>query len=531
MEIEDEVCRGLILRITPTQAKSFSVIYKVPGEGGVSRNVYWQVNPPLRDLTKKAGREDIKSVNLFHVDIDPRAGEDLEAERVRCLALFNERLPPSVPPPTVVVFSGGGYQAFWKLETPILIDGDLSRAEDAKRYNQTLETAFGGDNCHNIDRIMRLPGTVNLPDERKRKKNRTAALATLVDFFPDRVYPLSMFTAAVQQPASSGPSGKRALVVPPTSVKRLADISELDRWGVPDRVKVICVQGKHPDEPKEGDNSRSVNVFDAVCQMVRYDVPDDVIFSVLTDPEFRISESILDKGNNAARYALRQIERANLAAIDPVLFEMNQRHASLSLGGKFRVMTLKPDLMYPTQTVAEFSTKQDFCNLVDHPRIETKNAKGGSVKTGRGQYFLNQEKHERFDGVDFLPGGPKVIEVEDSSGKVHRNVNMFAGLTAEPKEGDCKLYLDHIRENICDGNEEVSNYVLNLMASHVQHPDDPQRVSLSMRGAHGTGKGVFATEYGKLFGRHFFHITNPVHLTGKFNAHSAEASSSLLTRH
>jgi hypothetical protein len=62
-----------------------------------------------------------------------------------------------------------------------------------------------------------------------------------------------------------------------------------------------------------------VNVFDAVCQMVRYDVPDDVIFSVLTDPEFRISESILDKGNNAARYALRQIERANLAAIDTLM--------------------------------------------------------------------------------------------------------------------------------------------------------------------------------------------------------------------
>jgi hypothetical protein len=38
MEIEDEVCRGLILRITPRQAKSFSVIYKVPGEGGVSAN-------------------------------------------------------------------------------------------------------------------------------------------------------------------------------------------------------------------------------------------------------------------------------------------------------------------------------------------------------------------------------------------------------------------------------------------------------------------------------------------------------------
>jgi integrase len=61
MEIEDEVCRGLILRITPRQAKSFSVIYKVPGEGGVSAHGRLLVSkqhrvtlgrtPPLR-LTK-----------------------------------------------------------------------------------------------------------------------------------------------------------------------------------------------------------------------------------------------------------------------------------------------------------------------------------------------------------------------------------------------------------------------------------------------------------------------------------------------
>jgi hypothetical protein len=36
MEITDELCPGLILRITPNGAKSFSVIYKVPGEGGVT---------------------------------------------------------------------------------------------------------------------------------------------------------------------------------------------------------------------------------------------------------------------------------------------------------------------------------------------------------------------------------------------------------------------------------------------------------------------------------------------------------------
>jgi integrase len=36
MEIEDEACPGLLLRVTPRNVKSFSVIYRVMGEGGTS---------------------------------------------------------------------------------------------------------------------------------------------------------------------------------------------------------------------------------------------------------------------------------------------------------------------------------------------------------------------------------------------------------------------------------------------------------------------------------------------------------------
>ena len=36
MEIEDEACPGLLLRVTPRNVKSFSVIYRVLGEGGTS---------------------------------------------------------------------------------------------------------------------------------------------------------------------------------------------------------------------------------------------------------------------------------------------------------------------------------------------------------------------------------------------------------------------------------------------------------------------------------------------------------------
>ena len=60
------------------------------GQHNGSSNVYFHVNSPLHDLNKKAEREDIRSVDWLHVDIDPRAGEDLEEERRRALSLPTE---------------------------------------------------------------------------------------------------------------------------------------------------------------------------------------------------------------------------------------------------------------------------------------------------------------------------------------------------------------------------------------------------------------------------------------------------------
>jgi hypothetical protein len=61
-----------------------------------NHNLYWSTNPPMRDLSKKAEREDIKEVAYLHVDIDPHAGEDVEAEGARILALFNGKLPEAL---------------------------------------------------------------------------------------------------------------------------------------------------------------------------------------------------------------------------------------------------------------------------------------------------------------------------------------------------------------------------------------------------------------------------------------------------
>ena len=127
------------------------------------RNLYYGLNPTIGPLNKKAERADIKSVDWLHVDIDARAGEPLDDEIKRILKQATKNLPPGVVEPSGIVFTGGGYQLIWRLEEPIPIDGDLAKAEDAKLYNVQLENRFGADRCHNIDRILRLPGTLN-PD-------------------------------------------------------------------------------------------------------------------------------------------------------------------------------------------------------------------------------------------------------------------------------------------------------------------------------------------------------------------------------
>jgi phage/plasmid-associated DNA primase len=62
------------------------------------------------------------------------------------------------------------------------------------------------------------------------------------------------------------------------------------------------------------------------------------------------------------------------------------------------------------------------------------------------------------------------------------------------------------------------------MAHLVQRPGGPRPgVSIVLRGKQGTGKGCFVSQFGKIMGSHFLHITNQGQLTGKFNSHLKDA--------
>lgn len=135
------------------------------------RNLYFL--PNRSDvLDKKATKQDIKQAVCFHVDVDPTENQPLEAEQKQILF----RLQSYHIKPSVIIFSGNGYQAFWRLEAPFLITSPKD-IEAVESRNRKLAFDLGGDKCHNIDRIMRIPGTLNIPTPQKAAKGRVIVAA------------------------------------------------------------------------------------------------------------------------------------------------------------------------------------------------------------------------------------------------------------------------------------------------------------------------------------------------------------------
>jgi hypothetical protein len=286
-------------------------------------NVYWSANQTIPGLGKKASKSEIAAARVLYVDVDPVAGESdlhdnvmkvsaLEAERERIRGL----LANYSPKPSLTIFSGGGYQAVWVLNQAIPIDGDISKAAEYERFNRALESDFGADNCHNVDRVLRLPGTVNWPNAKKRAKGRTPTLAELVEV-SDRCYPISTFAQA--PPKTSTKSYNITLEigdrVPPARLREIVPDADL-------RLRIV-------DGPAPGAD-RSGAVWRAACDLQRLDTPEPTIAAIISDPAYGISEHVLSQGDpdraiNRAIGGAREVvagERAEREAFEEFISEM-----------------------------------------------------------------------------------------------------------------------------------------------------------------------------------------------------------------
>ena len=174
----------------PTTTKSF----EASDEAGATRfikstnhtgqNVYFTGNSCGRP-GRKPKKADMTGAIMLHADSDPRDGETIEAAKKRILTAYERHDPP----PSIIFDSGSGLQALWLLE-PEFVFPKLTSAPNSKAYDDEVQMrvapvedrnralAIATDappGTHNADRLLRLPGTINFPMRRRRRRGGSYA--------------------------------------------------------------------------------------------------------------------------------------------------------------------------------------------------------------------------------------------------------------------------------------------------------------------------------------------------------------------
>jgi len=203
---------------------------------GLGWGAYFAVGLRRHGLTRwqRGGAADVVALPALFVDVDDPSPDALI--RLQC----------ADPRPSCITFSGGGYHAYWWLDTPTT---DLQAARDLLRG---LAAALGGDRL-SVAQSLRVPGS------RNTKPSRGNALCKVLELH-ERRYPLEAFTdyllCPMTKPRTAPAHSIRTPFTPNTDlVARIADV--LTACGCKPRGDWLNGACPFPESHKHGDRHPS----------------------------------------------------------------------------------------------------------------------------------------------------------------------------------------------------------------------------------------------------------------------------------
>ncbi|MGY6570566.1 MAG: VapE domain-containing protein [Salinarimonas sp.] len=271
------------------------------------RNMYWLPNAEF--LTGKRLKANLTAARFLHVDLDCKdypGTEEEQADRIIGLLLDERERPKGIPSPSAVWFTGGGYQAVWRMAERIGI-------EQAEELNGALLAALqGGPGTHDPSRLLRLPGTVNWLNDKKRKDGRTPARAYVIEpanlGAPPADFIVGDFKLRISKEAAHPALSRGTATVDVAALEPLPLPDDLGEVVPLDEVWAeVIVSGKNP--PTKVYPSRSELVFAATLWLLGKNVAPGHVVSILTNADLGISAHVRENPN-PLRYARRQVARA-----------------------------------------------------------------------------------------------------------------------------------------------------------------------------------------------------------------------------
>jgi hypothetical protein len=196
-----------------------------------AKNIYTSVNRARSKApqAKKLAKDDIETIRAVVADLDPgkikngdASGENFKRERDRLLKVVTG-IAGADCQPTLIVDSGGGYQAWWQLAEPVPATSENVALVEG--IGRTIQNRYGGDNVWNVDRIMRLPGTINVPDAEKASQGRTSALSSVLELSTG--LPVTLEALRAWAPPSAAPRAQRDARLPEIELPEADHYDEL----------------------------------------------------------------------------------------------------------------------------------------------------------------------------------------------------------------------------------------------------------------------------------------------------------------
>jgi AAA domain len=184
------------------------------------QGVYFTPNVPATSADKKPRKAEIARAEWVHADVDLPPDTDRDAGRAEVLARIRSALPFLLPEP-LILDSGNGYQPLFRLAEP------TTDFEAFEAVNRGLLELLGGDpGTFNTDRILRLPGTTNFPNAKKRGRGYKPVPASVVSVGGGPI-PLAVLRDFVPVVAAPAEKADTRADVDYVEATRYASMSEL----------------------------------------------------------------------------------------------------------------------------------------------------------------------------------------------------------------------------------------------------------------------------------------------------------------
>jgi len=204
--------------------------------------------------------------------------------------------------------------------------------------------------------------------------------------------------------------------------------------------------------------------------------------------------------------------------LDNHVSKWNLTHRSVIIGGIHKIMRTKDAMAtHNKRQEYEFISIDQLAKVHANRTIKTgeKELANGTIKEIYDNHASAWHKHFNSNsatgGIVFLPGRKAPVNY----------FNTWQGFSVEPKKNSALLnpIYYHMKEVVCDGHQDLYDYLTKWIAYTVQNPDKPGGAAIVLRGLKGCGKGSLGRLLKYIWGTHGMQITNATHLVGKFNGH------------